>query len=110
MRQFFIDEIDRHDLSKLQSYLEAHASPSSMEGLYWVELSRDILDPEQFECENDHPFCFAVETGDGWAKFEFLIRSRTNMHSRCVRYASPVQQKFILDYANRLIQELNLKT
>lgn len=110
MRQFFIDELSPPDVGRLHDFLKTNATPSSIEGLYWVALSQDILDPAQFGCREDHPFCFAVEVGDSWAKFELLIRSRNNMNSLHTRYASQVQQRFILDYSNRLIEKLNLST
>jgi len=51
-----------------------------------------------------------VEVGDSWAKFEFLIRSRINIKSENTRYANPEQVRFILDYCQRLIESLNLRT
>ena len=110
MRQILIDEISPADISKLSHFLENHARPSSILGLYWVEISPDLLDPEQAASPNDHPFCFAVEVGDSWAKFEFLIRSRINIKSENTRYANPEQVRFILDYCQRLIESLNLRT
>lgn len=110
MRQLLIDELNRTDAARLDDYLRGHARTSSMNGLYWVELDRELLRPEQAACEADHPFCFAVEIGDSWAKFELLIRSLPNMRSLHTGYADPAQQRFILDYANRLIEELGLTT
>lgn len=110
MRQFLVDELSGPDVARLAEFLKAHTVPSSMDGLFWVDLSPDLLDPDQYECPNDHPFCFAVEIGDSWAKFEFLIRSRSNMKSPHIRYANPAQQKFILDFSARLIKDLCLKT
>ncbi|MBW1709442.1 MAG: hypothetical protein JRJ73_06090 [Deltaproteobacteria bacterium] len=110
MRQFFIDELSPQDVSAVKEFLKANVIQSSYEDLFWVQLSRDLLDPEQFECEADQPFCFAIEVGDSWVKFEFLIRSRTNFKSAHLRYATRKQQDFILDYAARMIKELDLKT
>ena len=110
MRQLLIDELSSQDVDKLNQWLMENARKSSMDGLYWVELAPDLLDSGQFECKADHPFSFAVEVGDSWAKFEFLIRSNTNMSSRHVKYAGLAQQKFILDFSARIIKELDLKT
>lgn len=110
MRQFYIDELSPADVAKLNDYLKANADQSSLEGLFWVDLNPDLLDPGQYNCTEDQPFCFAIELGESWAKFEFLIRSRTNMKSAHMRYATRIQQRFILDYSQRLIEELNLRT
>ncbi|MBW2090558.1 MAG: hypothetical protein JRI34_00345 [Deltaproteobacteria bacterium] len=110
MRQLFIDELSREDVSLVKKFLKESEIESGVEGLYWVELSKDLLDPEQLACEADHPFCFAVEVGDSWVKFEFLIRSRTNLRSAQMRYANRFQQNFILDYSARMIENLGLKT
>ncbi|MFH1137507.1 MAG: hypothetical protein V1816_15675 [Pseudomonadota bacterium] len=110
MRQILFDELTREDLAKLEGRLREFATPSLVEGLYWIEAPRDLLDPGQYEAEADQPFCFAVELGDGWVKFELLIRSLANMRSCQVRYAGAAQQKFILDLATRLVEELGLMT
>ncbi|MFH1091941.1 MAG: hypothetical protein V1742_10280 [Pseudomonadota bacterium] len=110
MRQVLIDEMSRDDVTRLHGYLKEYAQPSSLEGLYWVDLTPDLLDVDQFQNKADQPFCFAVEVGDTWAKFEMLIRSRTNFKSRHVRYASRLQESYILGYSNQLIEKLNLVT
>ena len=110
MRQVLIDELSPGDVEKLRAYLTAHAEASALDGLYWVEVSRDLLDPRQYETEADHPFCFAVEVGDAWARFEFLIRSRSNMNSLGTGYANAAQQKLIVDYSNFVIETLDLAT
>jgi type IV secretory pathway protease TraF len=110
MRQLMLDELSSQDTEKLHKWLRKNTRPSSMVGLYWVDLAPDLLDSGQFECTADQPFRFAVEVGDTWAKFEFLVRSATNMSSLHVKYAGPAQQKFIIDLAERIIRELDLKT
>ena len=72
--------------------------------------ARDLLDENQFGCEADQPFCFAVEVGDSWVKFELLIRSRVNFRSPHVSYASRTQRQFILEFVTSMIDELGIKT
>ena len=110
MRQIYLDELSREDVGRLVEWLNANATLSEVEGLYWVELTEDLLGPDQFEEKEDHPFCFAVEVGDSWAKFELLIRSRRNLKSMLTGYANQAQRRFILDYSYRIIDELNLRT
>ena len=110
MRQLLIDELRPVDVEALHGFLRANAAPSSLDGLYWVELTPDLLDAEQSASPADQPFCFAVAVGESWAKLEFLIRSRTNFRSPHMRYAARSQQAFILEYAAHLIETLDLKT
>lgn len=110
MRQLLYDELSQGDISAITEWLEKSADASSMEGLFWVDLSEDLLDPEQFTCKDDQPFCFAVEVGDSWVKFEFLIRSRTNFKSDQMRYANRPQIEFIMDLAEGMAGQLDIKT
>ncbi|MEW5724384.1 MAG: hypothetical protein AB1896_14835 [Thermodesulfobacteriota bacterium] len=110
MRQVLLDELSRSDVDKVHEYLKSHAIPSSLAGLYWVELAADRLDPDQYGAGSDRPFRFAVEVGDSWARFELLVRSRDNLRSPHTRYANREQRRFILDFTERLITNLGLKT
>jgi hypothetical protein len=110
VRQVFIDELSKQDVERLAEDLDENAELSEVAGLYWVEMPHDLLDRDQRELQADHPFCFAVEIGETWVKFEFLLRSRSNFRSICTRYAGPDQQRFILEYANQIIDRLELKT
>ena len=110
MRQLLIDELSVKDATKLNDYLKTNAVVSSVEGLYWVEIIPDLLDPDQYQAKEEQPFCFAVEVGESWAKFELLIRSQINFRSSNNRYANEAQQKFILNYAQGLIEHLDLRT
>ncbi len=52
----------------------------------------------------------APPVGDSFVRFEFLIRSEQTMRCACVSYATRQQRDFILGYADRLVQELALRT
>lgn len=110
MRQYLVDEILRGDLPRIRDYLGEHAQAASLEGIWWVDLPEDLLSPEQFAHQNCRPFRFAVELGDDFLRFEFLIRSRETMRCACIGYATRQQRDFILSFADRLVQDLSLKT
>ena len=110
MRQYLLDEIHRGDLPRLREYLNGHAIPSSLEDVWWVDLTEDLLSPEQFAHPECRPFRFAVELGDGFVRLEFLIRSRETMRCSCIGYATRAQRDFILAFADRLVEELALRT
>lgn len=110
MRQFMFDEIRREDMEKMTQWLEERAENSPMTGLYWMTIPDDLLDPGQLGERDDQPFCFAIELGDDWAKFELLVRSRTNLRSPHTRYATPRQMQYIIDMADQIVQELQILT
>jgi len=110
MRQYLLDEIRRADIPRVRDYLQDHAQASSLEGVWWVDLPADLLSPEQFAHQDHRPFRFAVELGDDFLRFEFLIRSRETMRCACIGYASRQQRDFIFAFADRLVDDLSLKT
>ena len=110
MKQYLLDEIARADLPRVREYLSEHALASSLEDIWWVDLPEDLLSPEQFEHRQCRPFRFAVELGDDFVRFEFLIRSRETMRCSCIGYATRQQRDFILAFADRMVEELSLRT
>ncbi len=115
MRQYLLDEIGRGDLPRVRQYLKEHAAASSLADIWWVDLPEDLLSPEQFEHRECRPFRFAVElgdpvVGDNFIRFEFLIRSEQTMRCACIGYATRQQRDFILAYADRLVEDLALRT
>ncbi len=115
MRQYLLDEIARNDTQRIREYLDGHAVAASLKGVWWVDLPEDLLSPEQFEHRDCRPFRFAVElgepdVGDSFVRFEFLIRSQQTMRCACIGYATRQQRDFILAYADRLVEDLALRT
>ena len=48
--------------------------------------------------------------GDDFVRFEFLIRSRETMRCTCIGYATRQQRDFILAFADRLVEDLAIRT
>jgi hypothetical protein len=110
MRQYQLDEIARNDITRVRAYLNRHAAAARLDGIWWVDLPEDLLSPDQFSHQNCRPFRFAVEVGDNFVRFEFLIRSLQTMRCSCIGYATRQQRDFILAFADRLVEELALRT
>jgi hypothetical protein len=110
MRQVVLDELQPADLDQVRRWLDQNAEPSPMNDLYWVEVTDEYLTPGQSSAADDRPFRFAVEVGDDWVKFELLVRSRPNMRSPHTTYAEARQRNFILDFMDRMIADLGLRT
>jgi hypothetical protein len=110
MRQYLLDEISRKDISRIRDYLGEHAQASGLADIWWVDLNEDLLSPDQFEHRDCTPFRFAVELGDNFVRFEFLIRSQKTMRCSCIGYATRQQRDFIMAFADRLVEDLELRT
>ncbi len=110
MRQYLLNEINRSDYARLKDYLTEHAQASGLQDVWWVDLPSDLLSPEQFEHQDCQPHRFAIELGDDYLRIEFLIRSRNTMRCSCIGYATRQQRDFILAFADRLVEDLALKT
>ena len=110
MRQYQLDEISKTDIPRVREYLHGHAQAARLQDIWWVDLPEDLLSPEQFDHQDCRPFRFAVEVGDTFVRFEFLIRSRETMRCACLGYATRPQRDFILAFADRLVEELTLRT
>jgi hypothetical protein len=110
MRQYVVDELRKKDLPRIREYLGDHARASGLADIWWVDVGEDLLSPEQFGHHNCQPYRFAIELGDDFLRFEFLIRSEKTMRCSCVDYATRQQRDFILAFADRLVEDLALKT
>ena len=110
MRQYLLDEISKGDIPRVRGYLNEHATASRLNDIWWVDLSEDLLNPGQFSHQDCRPFRFAVELGETFVRFEFLIRSQQTMRCACIGYATRVQRDFILAFADRLVEDLALRT
>jgi hypothetical protein len=110
MRQYVLDEIRRADIPRIREYLHEHALAAGLEGIWWVNLPEDLLSPEQFSHQDCRPYRFAVELGDDFVRFEFLIRSLQALRCACIDYATRMQRDFILAFADRLVEDLALRT
>jgi len=105
MRQYFIDEISFLERDNIENYLKRTLKPGPLEGVYWLEVPPDLLGPEQQGHEKCGPFYFSVLLEEKTLHFEFLVRSADNMHCSCIAWATPAQRQFVLDFADRLLEE-----
>lgn len=110
MRQYILDEISPKDIPRIREYLGNHARSSGLADVWWVDFHEDLLSPQQFAHRDCAPFRFAVELGDDFVRFEFLIRSEKTLRCSCIDYATRQQRDFIMAFADRLVDDLDLRT
>ena len=110
MRALLFDELGPQEVAKVRAHLENSALPSALDGLYWVELDDSLLTAVQADHQACQPHRFAVEVGPDFVKLELFIRPAQGLRCHCAGYATPRQRRFILEMADRLIEDLSLQT
>ena len=105
MRQYVIDELSFLERDNIESYLKRTLKPGPMEGIFWLELPRDLWSEAQQGHEKCAPFYIGVVLEEKALKFEFLVRNSDNMHCSCIARTTPTQRQFVLDFADRLLEE-----
>jgi len=110
MKQYVLDEITRPDLARIRTYLNGKAKTSGLDDLWWVELPADLLTPEQAAHAECQPHRFAVELGRTSLRFELFVRSNRQLRCACAGYTTHRQRAWILDFADRLVDDLQLRT
>ena len=105
MRAYLIDELSFLERDNLDSYLKRNLEPAGLEGVFFLTIPPDLLNPTQKSHADCAPFCCAVVLGKDTLRFELLVRSRHNLHCDCIGRATPEQRAFIMDFADRMLTE-----
>ena len=109
MKQYVIDQLREPDYEKVLEFLKKNADASEFGDIFWVMLPVELYSDIQKEHKQCHPFCFAVNLSSNQADFELLIRSRRILRCTCISYADSKQRDYIMDYADRMLEDLNIK-
>ena len=110
MRSYLIDEISPRDIKRIDEFLKKDALPSSLNDIFWIKIPEYLLTQKQLAHKECAPYLCAVELGKDWIKLEFFVRSSKNMRCTCAGYCTPEQRNYVIGYANRIIEELGVKT
>ncbi|RLB11444.1 MAG: hypothetical protein DRG27_01195 [Deltaproteobacteria bacterium] len=110
MRSYFIDEISKKDMQKIEEFLKNNAISSPIEGLFWIQIPEQLLTKEQAEHKECAPHICALELGRDWIKLELFVRSAKSLRCTCCGYCTEEQRDFIISYANRMIDQLGVRT
>ena len=105
MRQIIIDDLSPMERDNIDSFLKRSLKQGPMIGLYWIELTADLLSPAQHGHDQCGPFYLAVEVENSSVRFELLVRSHANLHCTCIAYATPVQREFVLGFIDRMLSD-----
>lgn len=111
MRALLFDEIPDEDLDKLRTRLAEIATPSALEDVYWLHLPDDLLTAEQAaHAESCGPHQVALVIEDGAFKAELLVRGAGAMRCACFGYAGKAQRDFLLNFLDKLVEDLGVRT
>jgi len=109
MRQYVIDQLKREEIDRIRTFLDENCERSELEGLYWLRLPDDLLSGVQVEHRECAPFFFAVELGDSWLKFEFLVRTRSRLRCHCIQHATQAQRGYLLNFVDAMTEKLGIE-
>ena len=109
MRQYVIDELSFLERDNLDSYLKRTLKPAGLEGAFFLELPEDLWSEKQQGHEKCGPFYFSVVLEKDAIRFEFLVRSSNNLHCSCISWPTPAQRRFVIDFADRMLEEELIK-
>lgn len=109
MKQYVIDQLREQDCEAILGYLEQHADSTVMEEIFWLHLPVELYSEIQASHQECQPYYFAVNLTRRQMSLEWLIRSRTKLRCNCIAYATPRQRDFIIEFADRLLDELSIK-
>ena len=110
MKQYVIDQLREREFLRLEDYFASNSEAGDLPGIYWVRMPESLYEDLQLEHKDCQPFYFAVNLDLQSVSFELLIRTRSRLRCGCIQYANPNQRRYILEYADRLFEELNLIT
>jgi len=97
-------------MKEINGFLKQNTIRSEIGDIFWVRLSEDLLSDIQSQHSDCQPYVFALELGTDWIKLEFLIRSLKDMGCGCQSYCTPQQRDFILNFAHKMIEDLDIRT
>jgi hypothetical protein len=110
MKSYLIDEISSGDMDRIRHEMEKSAIRSGLEGLFWIEIPENMLSESQLLHKECRPHVLALEMSRNWIKCEFFIRTLKDLKCSCNGYADIRQIHFAVDYADRLLEDLGVKT
>ena len=109
MKQYVIDQLNEADYHRLKEHLEQTLETTMMEGIYRVDLPADLHTEIQHEHTTCQPYYFAIHLDFFKVSFELLVRTRQRLHCPCMGYADQRQRDYILEYADRLLEQLHIR-
>ena len=108
MKLYVIDQLNRDDIGKLQSYLDEHLHHPTVAGIYWIFLEPAHLN----DAQRAHPDCggfyFAIELEADRLVCELLVRAENRIRCQCIQYADPEQRRWVIGVIDAILEKLEI--
>ncbi len=116
MRSYLLEDLYEDDIKKITAALNELQLQGPLEGIYYLPLPAELLQPEQkAHLDECGPYFMALEVVEGASemsecqiRMELLVRSRNKMRCSCITYATPPQRQHMIDYLDQFIEELEI--
>lgn len=108
MRVYLLDDLRLNDYKKLKKYLDKHLEASSLGGIYWLELDREILTPVQKEHKECYPHVFALMLEENKLYAEFLVRIKKKVSCDCMECATIDQRVWLMNQLDAIFEKLEI--
>ena len=108
MKQFVIDELRPDDFEKLKTYLDDNLSASAMDGLYWLQIAKQVLSELQIDHEACQPYYFAIDLESDRMVIELLVRTKNRVRCPCMAYATETQCVWLMRQMDAILDRLEI--
>ena len=109
MKQYVLDGLRLEDYRALKDYLDQHVDKSPLGGIYWIELDKDLLTPEQAAHTECQPHVFALMLEETYLSCELLVRIKNNIKCDCMGYATREQREWLIQQADAILEKLSIR-
>lgn len=109
MKQVVYDQLRESDYFRIRDYLDENVEKGALEGIYQVDLPKELHSPTQAGHVQCQGYYFAVNLERNQVSFELLIRSRRVLRCGCIGYATREQREYIVRFADEMIEGLGIR-
>jgi hypothetical protein len=109
MKQYVFDQLRESDYKRILEYLDEHAEPAGLDAVFRLPMPAELKTTTQASCEKCKEFYFGVTLTYKQVAFEFLVRSADQLRCGCIGYANPDQRSYVIDFADKMLEELNIR-
>ncbi len=98
-----------NDYELIRKYLSEKAYRTVFEEIFWIDIPESLHAGDQRDHTQCRPFYFAVNLSLRQVSFELLIRSREIIRCSCIAYATPEQRDYIIHFADKMLDDLDIR-
>ena len=109
MRMYVIDELRPKDVERVEKSLTRKKMGGTLDRFYWLPVPDELLGEEQKKhLQECGPYGFGLECENCKLTLELLVRARGKLRCSCIAYATPAQRKYVIEFLDKLLRELDI--